>query len=94
MIQKIAVLTSGGDAPGMNAAIRGVTRYADCKGIAVEGIAHGYAGLIEEEMRPLDRRAVGETIQRGGTFCVRPAVRSFLTATCRNGLQNFCGDDR
>ena len=44
-INKIAVLTSGGDAPGMNAAIRGVTRYAIYKGLSVEGIVRGYGGL-------------------------------------------------
>ena len=67
-INKIAVLTSGGDAPGMNAAIRGVTRYAIYKGLSVEGIVRGYGGLLDEDIKPLDRRSVGEIIQRGGTF--------------------------
>ena len=67
-INKIAVLTSGGDAPGMNAAIRGVTRYAIYKGLSVEGIVRGYGGLLDEDIRSLDRRSVGEIIQRGGTF--------------------------
>ncbi|WP_273061727.1 ATP-dependent 6-phosphofructokinase [Colibacter massiliensis] len=89
MIQKIAVLTSGGDAPGMNAAIRGVTRYADCKGIAVEGIAHGYAGLIAEEMRPLDRRAVGETIQRGGTFLRTARCKEFFDRNVQERAAKF-----
>ncbi|MCI1824199.1 MAG: 6-phosphofructokinase, partial [Megasphaera sp.] len=68
MIHKIGVLTSGGDSPGMNAAIRGVTRYALYKGIAVEGILRGYEGLLREESIPLDRRSVGEIIHRGGTM--------------------------
>ena len=68
MIHKIGVLTSGGDAPGMNAAIRGVTRYALDKGLAVEGIIRGYEGLLREESIPLDRRSVGEIIHRGGTM--------------------------
>ncbi len=68
MIHKIGVLTSGGDAPGMNAAIRGVTRYAIQKGLTVEGILRGYAGLLSHETRPLDRRDVGEIIHRGGTM--------------------------
>ena len=68
MIRKIGVLTSGGDAPGMNATIRGVTRYALNKGLAVEGIVRGYEGLLREESIPLNRRSVGEVIHRGGTL--------------------------
>ena len=68
MIHKIGVLTSGGDSPGMNAAIRGVTRYALDKGLAVEGIPRGYEGLLREESIPLERRSVGEIIHRGGTM--------------------------
>jgi 6-phosphofructokinase 1 len=68
MIQKIGVLTSGGDAPGMNAAIRGVTRYALEHGILVEGILRGYEGLLRQESIPLDRRSVGTVIHRGGTM--------------------------
>lgn len=68
MIRKIGVLTSGGDAPGMNAAIRGVTRYALEKGIEVEGILRGYEGLLRQESMPLDRRSVGTIIHRGGTM--------------------------
>ena len=49
-IKTIGVLTSGGDAPGMNAAIRGVVRTAICKGVAVKGIKRGYAGLLAEEI--------------------------------------------
>ncbi|WP_448917073.1 6-phosphofructokinase [Haemophilus sputorum] len=67
-IKKIAVLTSGGDAPGMNAAIRGVVRAALNEGLEVCGIQDGYYGLYEGHVIPLDRRSVSETINRGGTF--------------------------
>ena len=65
-MRKIAVLTSGGDAPGMNAAIRAVTRYAIYKGLEVYGIERGYTGLINCEIRQLDRRSVSDIVQRGG----------------------------
>lgn len=65
---RIAVLTSGGDAPGMNAAIRAVTRAALAHDWEVWGIHNGYAGLITDAMTPLLARDVGGIIQRGGTF--------------------------
>ncbi|WP_311517566.1 ATP-dependent 6-phosphofructokinase [uncultured Megasphaera sp.] len=68
MTKKIAILTSGGDAPGMNAVIRGVTRYALAKQWQVYGIVRGYEGLLHQEMIPLGRRDVGEIIHRGGTM--------------------------
>jgi 6-phosphofructokinase 1 len=64
----IAVLTSGGDAPGMNAAIRTVVRSASARGIKTVGVIDGYAGLVDGRFRPLDNRAVGGIIQRGGTI--------------------------
>jgi 6-phosphofructokinase 1 len=66
-MKRIAVLTSGGDAPGMNAAIRAVTRCAIDKGWEVFGVHQGYAGLIEGDFRPLSARAVGGILQLGGT---------------------------
>jgi 6-phosphofructokinase 1 len=66
--RKIAVLTSGGDAPGMNAAIRAVVRTGIDKGWEVFGIRNGYAGLCEGHMEPLGAREVGNILQRGGTF--------------------------
>jgi 6-phosphofructokinase 1 len=66
-IQRVGVLTSGGDAPGMNAAIRAVVRCALEHGWEPLGIANGYAGLIEGVARPLGDRDVGGIIQRGGT---------------------------
>ncbi|MEG0259139.1 MAG: 6-phosphofructokinase [Lysinibacillus sp.] len=66
-MNKIAVLTSGGDAPGMNAAIRAVVRKAAFHGIEVVGINHGYEGFMKGNMRELDLGSVGGIIQRGGT---------------------------
>lgn len=68
MVKKIAVLTSGGDAPGMNAAIRGVVRAALSEGLEVWGIYDGYLGLYENRMLQLDRCSVSDIINRGGTF--------------------------
>ena len=65
---KVAVLTSGGDAPGMNAAIRAVTRTALHRGWDVFGVLHGYAGLVAGDMRPLGPRDVGGIVQSGGTM--------------------------
>ena len=67
-MQKIAVLTSGGDAPGMNAAIRAVVRYGINKGFEVYGVQNGYTGLIDGRFRPLGVRDVGGIIQKGGTI--------------------------
>ncbi|AJC68108.1 MULTISPECIES: 6-phosphofructokinase [Dickeya] len=68
MIKKIGVLTSGGDAPGMNAAIRGVVRAALAENLEVYGIYDGYLGLYEDRMAQLDRYSVSDVINRGGTF--------------------------
>ncbi|ANI29742.1 6-phosphofructokinase [Yersinia entomophaga] len=68
MVKKIGVLTSGGDAPGMNAAIRGVVRAALSEGLEVFGIYDGYLGLYEDRMEQLDRYSVSDMINRGGTF--------------------------
>src|SRR5947208_7525150 len=66
--RKIAVLTSGGDAPGMNAAIRAVVRTGIAKGWEVFGVRNGYAGLVEGQIELLGARDVGNILQRGGTF--------------------------
>ena len=68
MIRTIGVLTSGGDSPGMNAAVRSVTRTALAKGIFVKGILRGYNGLLNNEMIEMDIRTVSEIIHRGGTI--------------------------
>ena len=68
MIRKIGILTSGGDSPGMNAAIRAVTRCALGNGIDVFGIQDGYLGLIEDRMRPFEKGDVSDILSRGGTI--------------------------
>ncbi|OBX04896.1 6-phosphofructokinase [Gallibacterium genomosp. 3] len=68
MIKKIAVLTSGGDAPGMNAAIRGVVRATLYEGLEVYGIYDGYQGLYFNKIKKLERYHVSDVINRGGTF--------------------------
>lgn len=68
MIKKIGVLTSGGDAPGMNAAVRGVVRTALTKGLEVYGVYDGYLGLYEDRIEKLDRSSVSDVINKGGTF--------------------------
>ena len=67
-INTIGVLTSGGDAPGMNAAIRAVVRKALCNGVKVKGIKKGYQGLLNEEIVEMEKKDVSDTIQRGGTI--------------------------
>ena len=67
-MKTIGVLTSGGDAPGMNAAIRAVVRTAIAEGLEVKGIMRGYAGLIDEEIVDLNLRSVSDIIHRGGTM--------------------------
>ena len=78
-MNRIAVLTSGGDAPGMNAVIRAVARHGRHRGLEVIGIRHGYEGLILGELRPLGPRDVGNIIQRGGTILGSSRSRAFRT---------------
>lgn len=68
MIKRIGVLTSGGDAPGMNSAIRAIVRFGISKGIEIIGIERGYQGLIEGEFKVLSRDDVSEIVQKGGTI--------------------------
>src|SRR5204863_8521818 len=67
-MRRIGLLTSGGDAPGMNAAIRAVVRHALGRSLEVVGIRRGYAGLLAGEVQPLTRAGVANIIQRGGTI--------------------------
>jgi len=78
-IKKIGVLTSGGDAPGMNAAIRAVVRTALAKGMEVVGIEKGYNGLLNEEFRPMDKHSVSDIIQRGGTILYTARCLEFMS---------------
>jgi len=68
MVQKIGVLTSGGDAPGMNAAIRAVVRNSIHYGLEVFGVYNGYLGLYKDQIERLERRSVADIVNRGGTF--------------------------
>ena len=77
--RRIGVLTSGGDAPGMNAAIRAVTRTAIANGVEVIGIRKGYSGLIKGDLRPLGLRDVSNIINRGGTFLYSDRCPEFQT---------------
>lgn len=78
-LKRIAVLTSGGDAPGMNAAIRAVTRKAIFEGLEVYGVYNGYQGLIEGDLVELSLGSVGDIIQRGGTFLRSARCPEFRT---------------
>ena len=78
-INTIGVLTSGGDAPGMNAAIRAVVRQALSKGKKVKGIKRGYAGLLNEEIIDMDAKSVSDTISRGGTILQTARCLEFVT---------------
>ena len=82
-IKTIGVLTSGGDAPGMNAAIRAVTRSARFHDINVVGIMRGYLGLIEKEFVKFTSSSVSNTIQRGGTILKTARCGAFMTAEGR-----------
>ncbi len=76
-VHTVGVLTSGGDAPGMNAAIRAVVRTAIAKGLNVKGILRGYAGLLNEEIKDMDYRSVADIIQRGGTVLYTARCEEF-----------------
>ncbi len=78
-MKTIGVLTSGGDAPGMNAAVRAVVRTAISLGMTVKGIRRGYAGLIEEDIFDMDARSVSDVINRGGTLLYTARCPKFRT---------------
>lgn len=78
-MKKVAVLTSGGDAPGMNAAIRAVTRKCIYEGIEIHGVYRGYQGLIEGDISPLQVGDVGGIIHRGGTILYTARSQMFMT---------------
>ena len=78
-IKTIGVLTSGGDAPGMNAAIRAVVRKACANGKQVKGIRRGYQGLLEEDIIDMDRQSVSDTIDKGGTILFTARCAEFRT---------------
>src|SRR6201991_4254792 len=77
-VSKIGVLTSGGDSPGMNAAIRAVVRTGLYYGLEVFGIMRGYAGIIENDIVPMHSRSVANIIQRGGTVLKTARCKEFM----------------
>jgi 6-phosphofructokinase 1 len=79
MVKKIAVLTTGGDAPGMNPAIRSVVRYAISQKLEVMGVFRGWWGLINEELKPLSHRSVSGIIGQGGTILKTARCAEFCT---------------
>ena len=87
-MKTIAVLTSGGDAPGMNAAIRAVVRMAIFKGIRVMGVQRGYSGLINGEIFEMDRHSVSDIIHRGGTILRTARCEEFKTEAGRQKAVN------
>ncbi|OEF30033.1 6-phosphofructokinase [Vibrio rumoiensis] len=90
MVKKIGVLTSGGDAPGMNAAIRGVVRTALSQDIEVYGIHDGYLGLVEDRIELLERSSVSDVINRGGTFLGSARFPEFKDVAVREkGIANL-----
>ena len=89
-IKTIGVLTSGGDAPGMNAAIRAVVRTAIHNGIKVKGIMRGYAGLLQEEIVDMASTSVSEIIHRGGTILYTARCQEFTTLEGQKKGADIC----
>ncbi|CDA14315.1 6-phosphofructokinase [uncultured Clostridium sp.] len=89
-VRTIGVLTSGGDAPGMNAAIRAVVRTAIANGIRVCGIRRGYHGLLKEEIIELTARDVADTIQRGGTILQTARCQTMRTEEGQQKAAAIC----
>ena len=83
MIKRVGILTSGGDAPGMNAAIRAVVRTAIYHDLHIYGIMNGYEGLIEGKIKRLEKGDVGNIIQRGGTILKTSRSQRFMTVEGR-----------
>ena len=89
-VRTIGVLTSGGDAPGMNAAIRAVVRRALAKGLKVRGIRRGYHGLLKEEIIDLTARDVSDIIQRGGTILQTARCQTMRTEEGQQKAAAIC----
>lgn len=89
MSKKIAILTSGGDAPGMNAAVRAVVRKALHYGFEVVGVRNGYRGLYNKDFVSLDRKSVAEIINRGGTFLGSSRFEELLDESVQIEIANY-----
>lgn len=91
-VKKIAVLTSGGDSQGMNAALRAVVRSGLFYGLEVYGIQRGYQGLLNNDIFQMDIRSVGDIIQRGGRFSNPHVAWSSKRRKANNGARRFCAN--
>ena len=89
-IKKIGIITSGGDAPGMNAAIRAIVRSAIMKNIEVIGFTHGYDGIINENYKILDSKSVSEIMQKGGTILMSARCKEMMTDEGKQKAANVC----
>ncbi len=89
-LKTIGVLTSGGDAPGMNAAIRAVVRNAISLGMNVKGIYQGYKGLLNEEITDMNARSVSDTISKGGTILYTARCSEFRTLEGQQAAAEIC----
>ena len=89
-VKRIGVLTSGGDAPGMNAAVRSVVRAAVYRGIEVVGIRRGWNGLINGDIVRLDERSVAHIIDRGGTILYTARSEEFRTEEGQKKAVSTC----
>jgi 6-phosphofructokinase 1 len=91
-VSKIGVLTSGGDSPGMNAAIRAVVRTGNYHGLEVYGIMRGYQGLLDDDIFRMENRSVANIIQRGGTILKTARCKDFRTPEGREKAYNILKD--
>ena len=85
-VKRIGVLTSGGDAPGMNPCVRAVVRTALHHGIECYGIRRGYAGLINGDVIKMDEKSVSHIIDRGGTVLYTARCKEFMTQEDRKSV--------
>ena len=89
-VKTIGVLTSGGDAPGMNAAIRAVVRAGLSSGLKVKGIRRGYAGLLEEDIVDMDTMSVSDIVQKGGTILYTSRCPEMVTPEGQKKAADIC----
>ncbi len=89
-VKTVGVLTSGGDAPGMNAAIRAVVRTALVNGMSVKGIRRGFSGLLEDDIEDMDGKSVSDIIQRGGTILYTARSKEFMTTEGQDKGAEIC----
>lgn len=89
-VKTIGVLTSGGDAPGMNAAIRAVVRAGISSGLKVKGIRRGYAGLLEEDIVDMGTMSVTDIVQRGGTILYTSRCKEMITPEGQKKAADIC----